>query len=168
MKIAARTFGGLIIVAFLCILAACSTAVELPGGHSWLVSKAAEDRSPFGTNYAKGVDMHCREQVVHWYKSNEYPREHCTYVGEALPVAQAETADTSMIVPAAMAMPVKQTRSVTRPAHMVTRTPRHPAPKMVARPVVAPASVVQPPLLAKSDAVNPAAFPAGGYTRTRQ
>ena len=71
---------GLIAVAFLTVH--CVSYAELPGGKTYGVPVVAEDRSPFGTNTVFPALMECTKRVQHWWRSDEFPREHCTYMAD--------------------------------------------------------------------------------------
>jgi hypothetical protein len=103
-------------------LVGCTTYAELPGGKTYGVVTVAEDRSPFGTNVSFPALMECTKRISHWYKPDEFPREHCTYMKDerSNKVAEATHVEPKANPQAFVAPAVKQT-VVTPVKHVTTR-----------------------------------------------
>lgn len=121
-------------------LVGCVSYAELPGGKTYGVPIAAEDRSPFGTNTVFPALLECTERVKHWYKSDEFPRENCTYMADS---RMGELRITRKNIPQAEPSSVPSLPTVVTPVpvkHAIVRSFIKHAPKatpVVLTPVVA-------------------------------
>lgn len=131
-------------------LVGCNSHGQLPGGKSFLVIDQAEQRSPFGTNQSESFAMECTEKISHWYKSDEFPREHCQFIGQTAKVAEPAPAVLESKAPVAPVeyrpnrKPIKIVKAVQKLFKPLTTESFRPTT------VLMPSQIIRPLLVAES------------------